>query len=65
VPIVVHQEAWVEANKTHIFATIFLFAIAHVLLQAGHARFIAQSTLDIPPTEDEEFPQSLGLRDRG
>jgi hypothetical protein len=63
VAIVVYQETWIEAKTMHLFATFLLFAGAHVLLQAAHTRFLAQSTLDMPPNETEEFPQSLGLRD--
>ena len=64
VPIVIHREAWIEASITHLFATFLLFAGAHILLKEVQARFVAQSTLDMPPNDAaEEFPQSLGLRD--
>ncbi len=63
VPIVIHREAWIESSTPHLFATFLLFAGAHVLLKKTQARFVAQSTLDMPPNDAEEFPQSLGLRD--
>jgi hypothetical protein len=63
VSIVVDQEAWLEASATHLFITSLAFAAAHLLLQRAHSRLIAQSFLDIPPNEVEEFPQGLGLRD--
>jgi hypothetical protein len=63
VSIVVHREEWIEANTTHLFITVLLFITAHLLLQRAHTRLLAQSTLDVPPSEAEEFFQSLGLRD--
>jgi hypothetical protein len=63
VDIVVHQEAWIEANAAHLFLTLLLFAAAHALLQRTRAQFLTQSALDVPPNEADEFPQSLGLRD--
>jgi hypothetical protein len=62
VSVVVAKESSVEASTGHLFVTVLLFAAAHILLQRTHARFLSQSTVDIPPNE-EEFPQSLGLRD--
>jgi hypothetical protein len=63
VGIVVHQEVWIEASAAHLFITLLLFAAAHVLLQRARAQLLTPSALDVPPTEVDEFPQSLGLRD--
>jgi hypothetical protein len=63
VSIVVAKEAWIEASKTHLIAALLMFIAAHVLLRRALAHFLAQSTLDTPPDETEEFPQRLGLRD--
>jgi hypothetical protein len=63
VSIVVHQEAWIEASAKHLFATLLLFALAHLLLQRARAGLFDPSALDSPPIDDDEFPQSLGLRD--
>jgi hypothetical protein len=63
VSIVVGQETWIEASATHLFVTFLLFAATHLLLQGTHSRFLAQSVLDMPLTEVEDFPQGLGLRD--
>jgi hypothetical protein len=63
VSIVVAKEAWIESNSMHLFATLLMFIAAHFLLRRTHAHFLAQSTLDTPPDEAEEFPQRLGLRD--
>jgi hypothetical protein len=63
VSVVVHREVWIEASATHLFVTVLLFSAAHLLLRRARTRFLAQSTLDLPPSEAEEFPQSLGLRD--
>jgi hypothetical protein len=63
VAVVVHQEAWVEENLRHLFATLFLLIAAHLLLRKTEAKFLARSTLDTPPDEVDEFPQRLGLRD--
>jgi hypothetical protein len=62
VSTVVAKESWIEASARHLFVTVLLFALAHIMLQRTHAHFLSQSTVDIPPNE-EEFPQSLGLRD--
>ena len=61
--IVVDKEAWIEASPVHLFATLLIFTAAHLLLRRAHSRFLAQSTLNTPPNELDEFPQSLGLRD--
>jgi hypothetical protein len=63
VSIVVYKETWIESNAMHLFATLFVFTAAHLLLRRAHAHFLTQSTLDTPPDETEEFPQRLGLRD--
>jgi hypothetical protein len=63
VSIVVHYESWIEASTKNLLVTLLLFAATHFLLQRVHRRFLAQSTLDMPPNAAEEFPQSLGLRD--
>jgi hypothetical protein len=63
VSIVVYKENWIESSTTHLCATLLAFIAAHLLLRRAHAHFLAQSTLDMPPDETEEFPQRLGLRD--
>jgi hypothetical protein len=63
VSIVLQKEVWVEASAVHLFITFLIFLAAHLLLRRAHAHFLAQSTLDTPPDETEEFPQRLGLRD--
>jgi hypothetical protein len=63
VSIVVYKEAWIELSTMHLCATLLMFTAAHLLLRRAHAYFLAQSTLDTPPDETEEFPQRLGLRD--
>lgn len=63
VAIVLQKETWIEASAMHLFVTLLVFLAAHLLLRGAHARFLAQSTLDTPPDETEEFPQRLGLRD--
>jgi hypothetical protein len=63
VSIVLQKETWIEASARHLFVTFLVFLAAHLLLRKTHARFLAQSTLDTPPDETEEFPQRLGLRD--
>lgn len=63
VSVVVDKEAWIEASTLHLFATLLMFLGAHLLLRKSHANLLAQSTLDTPPDESEEFPQRLGLRD--
>jgi hypothetical protein len=62
VSTVVAKESWIEASARHLFVTVLLFALAHIMLRRTHAHFLSQSTVDIPPNE-EEFPQNLGLRD--
>jgi hypothetical protein len=63
VTILVAKEAWIEASTLHLLVTIILIVGAHLILQRAHASLLAQSTLDIPPEESDEFPQRLGLRD--
>jgi hypothetical protein len=63
VSVVVHQEAWIEKSPRHLFATLILLTAVHLLLRRVETRFLAQSTLDTPPDEVDEFPQRLGLRD--
>lgn len=63
VTIVVHYEPMIERSVPHLIGTLLLFAGAHLLLLHTHARSLQQTTVDIPPDESEEFPQSLGLRD--
>jgi hypothetical protein len=63
VSIVLQKETWIEASAMHLFVTLLVFLAAHLLLREAHARFLAQSTLDTPPDETDEFPQRLGLRD--
>lgn len=63
VSIVVYKETWIESSTMHLCATLLVFTAAHLLLRKIHAHFLAQSTLDTPPDETEEFPQRLGLRD--
>jgi hypothetical protein len=63
VSIVVYKETWIEGSAVHLFLTLLLFLAAHLLLSKARARFLAQSTLDTPHDETEEFPQRLGLRD--
>jgi hypothetical protein len=63
VSLVVYKEAWIESSALHLCATLLVFLAAHLLLRRAHASFLAQSTLDTPPDETEEFPQRLGLRD--
>jgi hypothetical protein len=63
VSIVVQRESWIEASAMHLLITFLVFLAAHFLLRGAHARFLAQSTLDTPPDETEDFPQRLGLRD--
>jgi hypothetical protein len=63
VSIVIDKEAWIEASPLHLFATLLIFTAVHLLLRRAHNRFLAQSPLDTPPNESDEFPQSLGLRD--
>jgi hypothetical protein len=63
VAVVVGKETWIEASTTHLLATLLMFIAAHILLRRALAHFLAQSTLDTPPDETEEFPQRLGLRD--
>jgi hypothetical protein len=63
VSIVVHEETWIEASLTHLFTTLLLFIVAHLLLRRAETKFLSQSTLATPPDEADEFPQRLGLRD--
>jgi hypothetical protein len=63
VSIVVYKESWIESSTMHLCATLLVFTAVHFLLRRAHARSLAQSTLDMPPDETEEFPQRLGLRD--
>jgi hypothetical protein len=63
VSIVVAKETWIEASAIHLFMTLLAFLSAHLLLRRAQAYFLAQSTLDTPPDDSEEFPQRLGLRD--
>ena len=63
VSIVIAKEAWIEASTVHLIATFVLFIAAHLLLRRVLAYFLAQSTLDTPPDQTDEFPQRLGLRD--
>jgi hypothetical protein len=63
VSILVAKEAWIEVSATHLLATIILFIGTHLILQRAQANLIAQSTLDTPLEEADEFPQRLGLRD--
>jgi hypothetical protein len=63
VVLTVHQEAWIEATLPHLLATIALIAAAHLLLLKAHADTLNQTALDLPPDENDEFPQRLGLRD--
>lgn len=62
VAIVVGQESWIEASLPHLSATLLLFTAAHLVLKRAEANLLAQSTLDHPQDEDDEFPQRLGLR---
>jgi hypothetical protein len=63
VTILITKEAWIEASTLHLLATIILIVGTHLLLKRAHANLLAQSTLDTPPDESDEFPQRLGLRD--
>jgi hypothetical protein len=63
VSIVVNKELWIEASAKHLFETFLLFGIAHLLLKRARAGLLSPSALDSPPGNDDEFPQSLGLRD--
>jgi hypothetical protein len=63
VAVAVGREAWIEASPTHLVTTLLLFTGAHLLLRRAEATFLAQSTLETPPDEADEFPQRLGLRD--
>jgi hypothetical protein len=63
ITLVVHEESWIEAGPIHLAETIFFLMTAHVLLLKAHASSLRQSTLETPPDESDEFPQSLGLRD--
>jgi hypothetical protein len=63
VSIVVHQETWIEANVKHFIEALLLFGLAHLLLKRARAGLLSPTTLDSPPDGDDEFPQSLGLRD--
>lgn len=63
VTILVAKEAWIEASRPHLLATMIFIAAAHLLLQRAHANLLAQSTLDSPPDDADEFPLRLGLRD--
>jgi hypothetical protein len=63
VSILVMQEAWIEASASHLLTTTILFIGTHLILQSTQTSLMAQSTLDTPPDEADEFPQRLGLRD--
>ena len=63
VSIVLQKEAWIEASRVHLLATVLVFFGAHFLLRRARSHFLEQFTLDTPPDETEEFPQRLGLRD--
>jgi hypothetical protein len=62
VTFIVEQERWIEASPAHLLKGAALVIAAHLILLAAHARSLRQVTLETPPGEDEEFPQSLGLR---
>ncbi|WP_433971918.1 hypothetical protein [Tunturiibacter lichenicola] len=63
VSILVMQEAWIEASASHLLTTTILFIGTHLILQSTQTSLMAQSTLDTPPDEADEFPQRLGLRE--
>lgn len=63
ISIVVQKEAAIESSVLRLFTTLGLFIATHLLILRAHGLFLAQSTLDTPPDETEDFPQRLGLRD--
>jgi hypothetical protein len=63
VAILLHKETWIEASGSHLLKTLFFLVATHLVLRKTHDRSLLQSTLDMSPDEDDEFPQRLGLRD--
>ncbi len=52
-----------EQSISHLVKTVLLLLDAYILIRFLYARSMRQSTLDTPFSEDDEFPQGLGLRD--
>ena len=63
VAIVVHFETWIEASTWHLVQTALIFAAVHLLLHGAQRQSVERSRLDTVPGDEDEFPQSLGLRD--
>jgi hypothetical protein len=62
IAILIDVERSIEATIPAFIKAILFFAITHLVLQAALTRSLAQSTLETPPNDSEDFPQSLGLR---
>jgi hypothetical protein len=63
VAVTVHLETWIEAGTRHLIETSLIFVVAHLLLNGAQTQSVRRSGFDGVPSESDEFPQSLGLRD--
>ena len=63
VAVMVHFEGWIEASTRHLVETALIFAVAHLLLAGAQTQSVRRSMLEGVAGEEDEFPQSLGLRD--
>jgi len=63
VAVTVHLETWIEAGTRHLIETSLIFVVAHLLLNGAQTQSVSRSGFDGVPSESDEFPQSLGLRD--
>jgi hypothetical protein len=61
IKLVLHYQPFIEKNLLYLFVTVLVFLAAHRLLLRAHAYSLQQTTVDTPPEEADDFPQSLGL----
>jgi hypothetical protein len=62
VAIVLHYEPAIEFSVLHLLETLLCLAGAHLLMQSLNEKYFQHSSHD-RATNDDEFPQKLGLRD--
>lgn len=61
--LTLNVEAWLESGVSHIVITATLVVAAHLALQAIHRKIVSRYTSQMDLDDDqEEFPQTLGLR---
>jgi hypothetical protein len=59
----VEVEPFLEASVPHLLGGGLLVVGVHLMLLYAHTRSLQQMPLDVPPSDEDEFPQRLGLRE--